>query len=97
MVNMKNKENMELTTGSKYNIFSLGGRENVLETEGFFEGYINVGVDEIGLLIKLSEKHEHMVNKIRIIPLHVILAIDILEAKPNNNKDDEREIPRYVG
>jgi hypothetical protein len=94
---MKDRENMELTKGSKYKIFSLGGKENILESEGFFQGYINVGVDEIGLLIKLSEKHEDMVNKIRIIPLHVILAIDILDAKPNNDYDGEKEMPHYVG
>ena len=38
-----------------------------------------------------------MVNKIRIIPLHVILAIDILDAKPNNDNDGEKEMPNYVG
>jgi hypothetical protein len=94
---MKDRENMELTKGSKYKIFSLGGKENILESEGYFEGYINVGVDEIGLLIKLTEKHEDMANKIRIIPLHVILAIDILNAKPNNDHDGEKEMPHYVG
>lgn len=93
---MKEKINMELTNGSKYKIFSLGGKENILESEGYFEGYITVGVDEIGLLIKLSEKHGDMVNKIRIIPLHVILAIDVLDAKPNND-DGEKEMPHYVG
>ena len=94
---MKEKVNIELTTGSKYKIFSLGGKENTLESEGYFEGYISIGVDEIGLLIKLCEKHGDMVNKIRIIPLHVILAIDILDAKPNNDNDGEKEMPNYVG
>jgi hypothetical protein len=94
---MKEKINMELTNGSKYKIFSLGGKENILESEGYFEGYINIGVDEIGLLIKLCEKHGDMINKIRIIPLHVILAIDILDAKPNNKYDSEKDMPHYVG
>jgi hypothetical protein len=94
---MKEKINLELTNGSKYKIFSLGGRDNILESEGYFEGYMNIGVDEIGLLLKLSENHGEMVNKIRIIPLHVILAIDILEAKPNDDNKDEREMPHYVG
>jgi hypothetical protein len=94
---MEEKLNVELTTGSKYKIFSLGGKENTLESEGYFEGYISIGVDEIGLLMKLCEKHGDMVNKIRIIPLHVILAIDILDAKPNNDNDDEKEMPNYVG
>ena len=94
---MEEKINLELTTGSKYKIFSLGGKDNILESEGYFEGYINIGVDEIGLLLKLSEKHGEMINKIRIIPLHVILAIDVLEAKPNKNNNDEREMSHYVG
>jgi len=93
---MKEKTNLELTIGSKYKIFSLGGKENILESEGYFEGYINIGVDEIGLLLKLSENHGNMFNKIRIIPLHVILAIDILDAKPNDN-NEEKEMPNYVG
>ena len=94
---MEDKNKLELTQGSKYKIFSLGGKENILESEGYFEGYLNIGVDEIGLLLKLSENHGDMMNKIRIIPLHVILAIDILDAKPNNNKNDETEMPHYVG
>ena len=94
---MEDKNKLELTQGSKYKIFSLGGKENTLESEGFFEGYLNIGVDEIGLLLKLSENHGDMMNKIRIIPLHVILAIDILDAKPNNKNDDEKEMPHYVG
>jgi hypothetical protein len=94
---MEEKNKLELTQGSKYKIFSLGGKENTLESEGFFEGYLNIGVDEIGLLLKLSENHGDMMNKIRIIPLHVILAIDILDAKPNNKTDDEKEMPHYVG
>jgi hypothetical protein len=93
---MKEKVNMELTNGSKYKIFSLGGKENILESEGYFEGYINVGVDEIGIILKLSEKHGDMENKIRIIPLHVILAIDVLDAKPNHD-ESEKEMPHYVG
>ena len=94
---MKDRENMELTKGSKYKIISLGGKENILESEGYFQGYINIGVDEIGLLIELDEKHDDMENKIRIIPLHVILAIDILDAKPNDDDDKEKEMPHYVG
>lgn len=94
---MEEKNKLELTQGSKYKIFSLGGKENTLESEGYFEGYLNIGVDEIGLLLKLSEIHGDMMNKIRIIPLHVILAIDILDAKPNNKNDEEKEMPHYVG
>jgi hypothetical protein len=38
-----------------------------------------------------------MAGKIRIVPLHVILAIDVLEAKPNLKKDSDKETSHYVG
>ena len=94
---MSKKSEMTVTVGSEYRIMSLGGKDHVLESEGIFEGYATVGMDEIGLLIKLNEKHDGMSGKIRIIPLHVILAIDILDAKPDDGKDDDKEMPHYVG
>jgi len=94
---MSKKLEMELTEGSQYKIFSLGGKDSMLETEGTFKGFISVGVDEIGLLMELSEKHGEMTGKTRIVPLHVILAIDVLEAKPNQKKDFDKETSHYVG
>jgi hypothetical protein len=94
-MNIKNE--LELTVGSEYKIISLGGRESTIESEGLFEGFVSVGVDEIGLIIRLGKKHGNMNNKIRIIPLHVILAIDVLDAKPNEKKDADKERPHYVG
>ena len=38
-----------------------------------------------------------MANKIRIVPLHAVLALDIMQAKQNEQEDDDREIPHYVG
>ena len=94
---MNEKTEMELTEGSKYKIYSLGGKENAIESQGVFKGFISVGVDEVGLLIELDEGHGDMAGKTRIIPLHVILAIDILEAKPNEKKDDSKQTSHYVG
>ena len=94
---MNIQKKMELTEGSVYKITSLGARDTVLETEGMFKGFISIGVDETGLLIELSASHGDRVGKIRIIPLHVILAIDVLEAKPNEKKDDEKQFSHYVG
>ncbi len=94
---MKKKSDMELTKGSHYKIYSLGSREQYLTSEGVFEGYITVGVDEIGLLIELNDQNENMAGTMRIIPIHAVLAIDILEAKPNDKKDDGNEISHYVG
>ena len=94
---MNEKPEIELTEGSQYKIFSLGGKENMLETEGTFKGFTSLGVDEPGLLMELNRKHGEMVGKIRIVPLHVVLAIDILEAVPNQKKDDTEEMDHYVG
>jgi hypothetical protein len=38
-----------------------------------------------------------MAGKIRIIPLHVILAIDVFESKPNVKKNSDKETSHYVG
>ncbi len=92
----KNKK-MELTEGSVYKITSLGGRDILLETEGVFRGFISIGVDETGLLMELGKSHGEMTGKIRIVPLHVILLIDVFDAKENEKKEDERGMSHYVG
>jgi hypothetical protein len=96
-MNEDDKKKMELTEGSVYKITSLGGRDQLLETEGTFKGFINVGVDETGLLMELNSNHGDMKGRIRIVPLHVILLIDILDAKENEKKDDTKEMSHYVG
>jgi len=94
---MKKEAKIELTLGSKYRILSIGGRDNPLESEGIFEGYISIGADALGLLLKLDKSHKELSGKIRILPLQAILAIDIIDAKPKDEEEKEKEIPHYVG
>jgi len=94
---MIKEKKMELTEGSEYKITSLGARDRVLETEGVFKGFISIGVDETGLLMELSASHGEMAGKIRIVPLHVILLIDILSAKEDAKKEDDKGMAHYVG
>ena len=94
---MTAEDKMELTEGSTYKITSLGARDSVIETEGTFKGFISIGVDETGLLMDLNKGHGKMAGKIRIIPLHVILLIDVLDAKENKAKDEYKGISHYVG
>jgi hypothetical protein len=94
---MNKDKKMELTEGSVYKITSLGARETLLETEGTFKGFITIGVDETGLLMKLNTSHGDIAGKIRIIPLHVILLIDVLDAKEDEKKDDYKDMSHYVG
>lgn len=94
---MQKEEKMELTKESEYKIFSIGSRDKMLETEGSFKGFISIGVDETGLLMELNDSHGDMAGKVRIVPLHAILAIDILRLEENAKKDDEKGLSHYVG
>ena len=94
---MNTEKKMELTEGSTYKITSIGARDSVIETEGTFKGFISIGVDETGLLMDLGKSHGNMAGKTRIIPLHIILLIDVLDAKENKAKDDFKGISHYVG
>jgi hypothetical protein len=94
---MKEEKRMELTEGSEYKIISIGGRDAAIESQGTFQGFISIGIDETGLLIELNKNHGKDVGKIRIIPLHVILLIDILKTKENQKKDDFKVTSHYVG
>jgi len=80
------KESFHLTKGSLYEILSLGEKDNLLKTRGTFEGFASLGVDDIGLCIKLDKKHGKLAGKLRIIPLNVVLAIDVISAVPQKSK-----------
>ena len=94
---MDEEKKMEITEGSVYKITSLGSRDHLLETEGTFRGFISIGLDETGLLMELNKSHGVMAGKIRIVPLHVILLIDILDAKENEKREDYKGMSNYVG
>jgi len=94
---MEKDEKLELTEGSEYKITSLGSRDNLIETSGTFKGFISVGVDETGVLMELNQSHGDMAGRMRIVPLHVILLIDVLNIKENEKKDDFKGMSHYVG
>ena len=94
---MVEKNEFQLTEGSRYHIYSIGGRDNALETEGIFRGYPSFGIDAGGLIIELGEKHDKLQGVNRILPAHAILAIDVLDEKPHDKKDDEKEHSPFYG
>lgn len=88
---MDKKEDWKLIEGSRYKIISIGGRDSSLETEGIFRGYATIAIEEAGLVIQISpEDHEHT-EKLRIIPLHAILAIDVLDIKQQEGRAEDKE------
>ena len=90
-------DKMELTEGSEYKVYSLGTKDNLIETTGIFKGFISVGVDGTGLLMELDENHGNMNGKTRIVPLQAIVLIDVLSAKENHNETDDKGMSHYVG
>ena len=94
---MDKKEQFKLTEESHYRIISIGGRDSSLETEGIFKGYANLFIDEGGLIMKLGESHGDLKGKIRLIPLHAILSIDVLDAKEDEKKEDTKDTNLYYG
>jgi len=94
---MNDTQKLELTEGSTYRILSISGKENALETTGVFDGFTTIGADEFGLIMKLKEGNKGASPKLRIIPLHAILAIDVHDAKPNKKKEETKETSHYVG
>ena len=78
---------VQLTLGSTYRIRSLASREAILETVGTFRGVVGLGsIDAIAMEVAEGD----MKGKLRIIPTHMVVAVDILEAvkKEEEAKDD---------
>ncbi len=73
------EETFVLTKGSKYRVVSLETREKPLVTHGIFKGYAAIGHDE-GICLELDESHKESAGRMRIVPTHMILAIDVIES-----------------
>jgi hypothetical protein len=79
----------KLVEGSEYLIRSIGGKDEMLITQGEFVGYSPIGKGDGGICIKLDKSHDDMANKIRIIPLMMILSIDIIKSEKEKKKKNE--------
>lgn len=80
-------EDFQLTVGSKYLVKSVLTREQTQETEGVFRGITTVGTND-SILMELGGKAGPLKGKMRIIPTHMVVSIDVLEVaeKPATNK-----------
>ncbi|MCK5039262.1 MAG: hypothetical protein KAS16_09210 [Thermoplasmata archaeon] len=81
-------EPVTLTVGSQYRIKSLESRDAPLISHGKFLGYTSIGSDE-GLCIELDESYKDMSGRVRVIPMHMIVCIDIITAK--EKKEDKKK------
>ena len=90
----KKAEAVSLTPGSRYIVASLGTRDRVMVTRGTFRGYTVVGnVD--GLCIELDRSHRALRGKIRVLPSHMILSIDIIDAVRPKPQAPEENVGHY--
>lgn len=82
-----------LTKGSRYRITSMETRDKPLITRGVFRGYAAVGPDD-GLCIELDPSHAELAGKIRIIPCHMVISIDVVE-QAEERKEKEKPGTMY--
>ena len=67
-----------LTKGSRYRIQSVETRDKPMLSHGIFRGYAAVGPDD-AICLELDESHKDLAGKVRLIPCHMVLSIDIVE------------------
>ena len=91
----KRDETIVLTPGSKYILRSLESRDKPLITRGIFKGYTALGGDD-AVCIEMDDFDEKLTGKIRIIPCHMIMAIDVLSSVEPEVKGEE-ETQHYFG
>lgn len=90
---MMNEDGVRLIPGSRYRIESLASRDAPIVTQGIFKGYTRISEGVTALAIQVEEPEE-VSGMIRIIPTHMILAIDILSAA-EVEETDEGEVKVY--
>ncbi len=81
-------EGITLTKGSRYRIESMETREKPLVTHGEFKGYATIGPDD-AVCMQLDESHKELAGRIRLIPCHMIIAIDVIEAVEEEKKPEK--------
>lgn len=92
----KKDETFALTVGSQYRLRSIESRSESLVTSGIFRGFATIG-QETGVAIEMDESHGEERGKLRIIPLHVILSVDVLRAKEVESEAEEASDAVYFG
>lgn len=82
-----------LTKGSRYRITSMETRDKPLISHGIFRGYAAVGPDD-ALCVELDSSHAELSGKIRLIPAHMVIAIDVVE-QAEEKKEKEKPGQMY--
>ena len=92
----KDDKGIVLTVGSQYRVKSLESKDKPLITHGKFLGYTPIGADD-GLCIEMDESHKELKGLTRVIPSHMIIAIDIIKAVESEEKKKEAPTSTMFG
>jgi hypothetical protein len=94
---MKDNAKFQLTVGSKYRIRSLESRDKPLISQGVFKGYTAFGHED-AICLELDDTHKDDNGTIRVIPSHMVIALDVLSAaEDTESKEKDEEASRYYG
>jgi hypothetical protein len=83
-----------LTKGSRYRVQSIETRDKPMLSHGVFRGYAAVGPDD-AMCIELDESHKDLAGKVRIIPCHMVLAIDVVDQVQDKKAKTEEPKTMY--
>jgi len=85
-----------LTPGSQYRVKSLESRDHPMETVGVFKGYAALAHDT-AVVIELDKSHGDDAGRLRLIPSHMILSIDVLKAEKEKEEKEGESNAVYFG
>ena len=92
----KKDEAIILTPGSLYKIKSLEARDKPMETFGTFKGYAAIAHDT-AIVMELDKSHGEDKGKLRLIPSHMIICIDVLKAEKEKEEKEAESNAVYFG
>ena len=92
----EDEETVQFTEESLCMVHSLGDRNNMIASRGIFKGYTRFGSGE-ALAIELDDSYGELAGKIRLIPSHVILSLDLLEIADEKETEKESHPTGYYG
>ena len=89
-------EAIVLTPGSLYKIKSLESRDHPMETVGIFKGYAALAHDT-AVVVELDKSHGDEKGRLRLIPSHMILSIDVVKAEKEKEEKEAESNAVYFG
>jgi hypothetical protein len=93
---VKDTTEPNLTRGSKWKVVSSGGHGEPIVSSGIFKGYIAFGHDS-AISIELDSSHGEDAGRIRVIPCAVVLSLDLIAIKREEEEKGGEERGVYFG